>query len=211
MNTLVYIYTNFIEELVSFPGILASIQDIPNANVVHPSIEPGTISGTLYVPDANCSNPVPGGLPLDQLPHGINLIAIISSVSCAQASFQQAQEDGAGAAVILDYDASSQPSTAFNQPIYGISSTDTETLRQNLATYSGDISNVNSTISSAAIYNSADLVTLNLTITTPKPGSMPWNLIIGIAAGVVVALLVGCVFGWRCQVRRTKTRRLKVP
>jgi hypothetical protein len=164
----------------------------------------------LYVPNANCSNPVPGGLPLNQLPHGINLIAIISSVSCAQASFQQAQEDGAGAAVILDYDASSQHSTAFNQPIYGISSTDTETLLQNLATYSGDISNVNSTISSAAIYNSADLVTLNLTITTPELSTIPWKWIIGIAGGVVAALLIGYFFG-RCHVCRTKNKKANSP
>lgn len=206
VNSLVYTYTDSIEGPVPL-GTLATIQNIPNAQVIRPSIGPGTISGTLYVPNANCSNAVSGGLHLNQLPHDIHLIAIIPSLSCAQNYFQQAQEDDAWAAIIFDYDGSSQPPTTFNQPIYGISITDTNTLRNNLGSYSGNITDVTHEISSPAIYDSNDLVTLQLTITTPEPSSTPWVMIIGIVAGVVVALfvgfVVGCVLG--CK-RRTKKK-----
>jgi len=193
-----------------------------------PNLAP-SYAGLLYFPGnpRNCSDPslpangIPsGGVTIDLLPVGFNLIAMIPISTCTSDFLVQAKRDQAEAAVLYNYSSmSNMPSpslsgtfSVFNNPIYGISSQDAQPLLQNMISYAGNMSTVPMGQNLSALYDPQDYVRLTLTINTGQGSSLPglwlFLLVILAALGLIIASTSISMHISQYRARRDLRRRI---
>lgn len=168
-----------------------------------------SITGFLYFPGAgscNDTNAIPeSAREFVSLPNRVPRIAVLPNTVCLDDYLIQAGRDQAIAAIIYDYSTASETlvmSGTYSQPLFGISSDEGNQLLDNVRKYSQNVSSIPNGESLSAIFNPAALGRLDVTITPPPPkSSLNLPMIIGISGGVVVALLVGFIIGWKLSVR----------
>lgn len=212
------------------PQALAYVQTIKdgqclsNSQVLSPSYD-----GLLYFPTnpRNCSDPsVPnngipsGGVGIEDLPLGFNLIAMIPITACTSDYLIQAKRDLAEAAVLYNYTSTSNVSSSsltntlsvFNNAIYGITSDDAAPLVKNLVNYSGNMSSVPLGRNLTSIYDPQSYVRLTLTIDTGEGSTLPglwlFLLVILAALGLIIASTSISMHISQYRARRDLRRRI---
>jgi Ring finger domain len=132
----------------------------------------------------------------------------------------QAKRDQAEAAVLYNYSTmSTNPSTSltdsfsvFNNPIYGITTQDTEALLPQVAAYSGNMSSVPFGSNLSQLYDPLDYVRLTLTINTGSGSSLPglwlFLLVILAALGLIIASTSISMHVSQYRARRDLRRRI---
>jgi hypothetical protein len=196
--------------------------------VTIPDLAP-SYAGLLYFPQnpRNCSDPsipangIPdGGVTIDLLPAGFNLIAMIPISACTSDFLIQAKRDQAEAAVLYNYTSmSNMPSpsltstfTVFNNPIYGITAEDAQPLLQNMVSYAGNMSSVPMGQNLTSLYDPEDYVRLTLTIDTGQGSSLPglwlFLLVILAALGLIIASTSISMHISQYRARRDLRRRI---
>jgi Ring finger domain len=209
---------------LSYAQTINDAQSLVNSANLSPSY-----AGLLYFPDnpRNCSDPAfpNNGMPLngvtiDKLPLGFNLIAMIPITACTSDYLMQAKRDQAEAALLYNYTSvSNMPSpsltntfSAFNNPLYGITSDDARPLLQNLVNYSGNMSSVPLGSNLSAIYDPTDFVRLTLTLDTGQGSSLPglwlFLLVILAALGLIIASTSVSMHLSQYRARRDLRRRI---
>jgi Ring finger domain len=209
---------------LSYAQTINDAQSLVNAQDISPSY-----AGLLYFPanPRNCSDPsVPnngfpqGGITLNDLPSGFNLIAVIPISQCSSDYLMQAKHDQAEAAVLYNYTSmTNTPSTSlsnsfsvFNSPIYGIPSNDAIPLLQNMVNYAGNMSSVPLGSNLTAIYDPEDFVRLTLTINTGQGNTLPglwlFLLVILAALGLIIASTSISMHVSQYRARRDLRRRI---